>query len=97
MVLSALLDFFSLASFLPLFVLLVNPGFISTNKYAALLYNTFGFTSPTWFIGTLAIAVLILTATQKCNCPVDHTLEGFLYVHFRKSPVVTYAIPLHGR
>ncbi len=65
MVLSALLDFFSLASFLPLFVLLVNPGFISTNKYASLFYNTFGFTSPTWFIGTLAIAVLILTVLKN--------------------------------
>ena len=65
MVLSALLDFFSLASFLPLFVLLVNPGFISTNKYASLFYNSFGFTSPTWFIGTLAIAVLILTVLKN--------------------------------
>ena len=65
MVLSALLDFFSLASFLPLFVLLVNPGFISTNKYAALLYNTFGFSSPTWFIGLLAITVLIITLLKN--------------------------------
>ena len=65
MVLSALLDFFSLASFLPLFVLLVNPGFISTNKYAAVLYNTFGFSSPTWFIGMLAVAVLILTLLKN--------------------------------
>ena len=65
MVLSALLDFFSLASFLPLFVLLVNPGFISTNKYAALLYDTFGFSSPAWFIGLLAITVLILTLLKN--------------------------------
>jgi ATP-binding cassette, subfamily B, bacterial PglK len=65
MVLSALLDFFSLASFLPLFVLLVNPGFISTNKYAALLYDTFGFSSPAWFIGLLAIMVLILTLLKN--------------------------------
>ncbi|HEX6893199.1 MAG TPA: ABC transporter ATP-binding protein [Chryseolinea sp.] len=65
MVLSALLDFFSLASFLPLFVLLVNPGFISTNKYAALLYNTLGFPSPTWFIGFLALAVLIFTLLKN--------------------------------
>ena len=65
MVLNALLDFFSLASFLPLFVLLINPGFISTNKYAGLLYNTFGFSSPTWFIGALAIIVLILTLLKN--------------------------------
>jgi len=65
MMLSALLDFFSLASFLPLFVLLVNPGFIFTNKYAAFLYNTFGFSSPTWFIGLLAITVLILTLLKN--------------------------------
>ncbi len=65
MVLSALLDFFSLASFMPLFVLLVNPGFISTNKYASLLYNTFGFSSPTWFIGSLAMTVLILTLLKN--------------------------------
>lgn len=60
MVLSAILDFFSLASFLPLFVLLVNPEFTSTNKYAALLYDTFGFSSPTVFIGAIAVTVLIL-------------------------------------
>ncbi|HMG92740.1 MAG TPA: ABC transporter ATP-binding protein [Chryseolinea sp.] len=65
MVFTALLDFFSLASFLPLFALLVNPGFISTNKYAALLYDTLGFSSPAWFIGLLAITVLILTLLKN--------------------------------
>jgi ABC-type multidrug transport system fused ATPase/permease subunit len=50
MVLNALLDFFSLASFLPLIFLLINPNFISSNKPIGWLYSYFGFTSPSSFI-----------------------------------------------
>ncbi len=59
MMLNALLDFFSLASFLPLIFLLVNPNFISSNKQINAIYTVFGFTSPSWFI--IAFTGCILT------------------------------------
>jgi ATP-binding cassette, subfamily B, bacterial PglK len=65
MVLNALLDFFSLASFLPLIILLVNPDFISSNKYIYAIYHTFGFPSPSWFIITLTLFVLILMLVKN--------------------------------
>ncbi len=61
MVLNALLDFFSLASFLPLIFLLINPNFISSNKYINWLYSSFAFTSPSSFTITFTGFVLIFT------------------------------------
>jgi ATP-binding cassette, subfamily B, bacterial PglK len=59
MVLNAVLDLFSLASFLPLILLLVNPGSIFSNKYFSSLYSTFKFTSPAMFIVALTACALI--------------------------------------
>lgn len=61
MILNAILDFFSLASFLPLIFLLVNPDFISSNPYISKLYGVFNFSSQSNFIITLTIGLLLLT------------------------------------
>jgi ATP-binding cassette, subfamily B, bacterial PglK len=65
MVLNAALDFFSLGSFLPLVFLLVNPDFISSNKYLKGLYTAFDFTSPSWFIISFTSCVLIFTVCKN--------------------------------
>jgi len=59
MVLNAVLDFFSLAFFLPLIFLLVNPSSVLSNKFSNALYSSLRFTSPTWFILTFIICLLI--------------------------------------
>ena len=61
MILNAILDFFSLASFLPLIFLLVNPDFISSNPFVSNLYGVFNFSSPSTFIIAVAMGVLLLT------------------------------------
>ena len=61
MVVNALLDFFSLASFLPLIFLLVNADFISSNKYIGWLYSYFNFTSTSSFIVVFTGFVLVFT------------------------------------
>ncbi|HLZ17480.1 MAG TPA: hypothetical protein VKQ08_10590, partial [Cyclobacteriaceae bacterium] len=59
MVVNALLDFFSLASFLPIIFFLVDPGFISSNKYAAAFYNTLKIASPSVFVIAFTAGVLV--------------------------------------
>lgn len=65
MVLNALLDFFSLASFIPLLFLLVNPSVISSNRYLKEIYALFNFASPNWFIISCTIGVLIFTVFKN--------------------------------
>ena len=59
MVLNALLDFFGLASFLPLLFLLINQNFITSNKYVFWLYSYFNFSSASSF--TIAFTGFVLT------------------------------------
>lgn len=61
MVVNALLDFFSLASFLPLIFLLVKADFISSNKYVRWVYTYFHFTSASSFIVVFTGFVLAFT------------------------------------
>ena len=58
---NALLDFFSLASFLPLIFLLINADFISSNKYFGWLYSYLNFTSTSSFIVVFTGFVLAFT------------------------------------
>lgn len=58
MVINALLDFFSLASFLPIIFLVVDPGFVQSNKYCRRLYEVFAFTTTPKF--TIAITLTVL-------------------------------------
>jgi ATP-binding cassette, subfamily B, bacterial PglK len=64
-VLNALLDYFSLASFLPIIFLITSPDFITSNKYAIEVYTTFDFNSPVSFIVAVTFAVLIFTVIKN--------------------------------
>jgi ABC-type multidrug transport system fused ATPase/permease subunit len=61
LVFQSLLDFFSIASFLPLIFLIVNPDFVQTNSTLRDAYLYFGFSDTASFI--IAIATLILMFT----------------------------------
>ena len=65
MAINALLDFFSLASFLPLIFLLVNPNYVSSNDFLNSIYSTFNFTTPAQFIIALTICVLLFTLVKN--------------------------------
>lgn len=65
MVLNALLDFFSLASFLPLIFLIVDPNFAFSNKYSSAIYKFFGFTSPAQFILFFSLCLLIFVIVKN--------------------------------
>lgn len=65
MVIQSLLDFFSLASFLPLIFLIVNPAFITSNRYLQGLYRYFEFSSQTSFIIALTLGVLSFTVLKN--------------------------------
>lgn len=65
MVFNALLDFFSLASFLPLIILIVNPGFISSNSFVNTLYESTGFSTPSGFIIFLTLSVLAFVVIKN--------------------------------
>jgi len=61
MVVNALLDFFSLASFLPIIYLLINPKYISSNEYIKWLYSYFNFNSQASFTIAFTCFVLVFT------------------------------------
>ena len=65
MVFNAMLDFFSLASFLPLIFLLVNPNSISSNNFINSIYSTFNFTTPAQFFIASTICVLLFTLVKN--------------------------------
>jgi ABC-type multidrug transport system fused ATPase/permease subunit len=65
LVLQSLLDFFSLASFLPLIFLIVNPDLISTNYYLKSFNDYLGFTSLVSLIIFMTIAVLLFTIVKN--------------------------------
>lgn len=65
MVLNAALDFFSLASFLPLIFIIVNPDSVHSNKYLNSIYSVFNFQSPSWFIISFIAFVLVFTIVKN--------------------------------
>ena len=65
MVFNALLDVFSLASFVPLIILLVDPSVIASNQYISYVYNAFSFSSPSNFVIALSLCVLIFTLIKN--------------------------------
>jgi ABC-type multidrug transport system fused ATPase/permease subunit len=58
--LGSLLDFFSLAVFLPLLYLLINPEFIKTNAFAGSIYQWGRFSSYTTFVLTFVSGIIIV-------------------------------------
>ncbi|MEX2231746.1 MAG: ABC transporter ATP-binding protein [Cyclobacteriaceae bacterium] len=65
MVFQSILDFFSLASFLPLIFLIVNPEFITSNHYLKNLYSYLGSPSQASFIIILTLGVLLFTVFKN--------------------------------
>jgi ABC-type multidrug transport system fused ATPase/permease subunit len=65
MVINAMLDFFSVAAFLPLLAFIINPAFISTNPYAKGLYDLFSFSSHSIFVVSTTIAVLMFVLIKN--------------------------------
>lgn len=65
MIFNALLDFFSLASFLPLIFLLVSPDFLTSNYLISRIYHGLDFSSPASFIIAVSIVVLIFTLIKS--------------------------------
>ena len=65
MIFNALLDFFSLASFLPLIFLLVSPDFLTSNYFISSIYRQLAFSSPASFIIAISIGVLIFTLIKN--------------------------------
>jgi ATP-binding cassette, subfamily B, bacterial PglK len=59
--LQSLLDFFSIASFLPIIFLIIKPEVIQTNDTLQSLYNHFNFTSSDTFIITLTSLIFLFT------------------------------------
>jgi ATP-binding cassette, subfamily B, bacterial PglK len=60
LVLNSFLDFFSIASFLPLISLIINPDFVSSNEFISQLYYSIGFSTIPSFIIALACGVLLI-------------------------------------
>jgi ABC-type bacteriocin/lantibiotic exporter with double-glycine peptidase domain len=65
MVINAVLDFFSVASFLPLILLLVNPALLQANPPFALIYSASGASSPTAFIVATAVGILVFAIVKN--------------------------------
>ena len=65
MIINAVLDFFSVASFLPLIFLIVKPDFIAGNKVTSGVYDFFGFTSQTSFVVVLTAGVLLFMIVKN--------------------------------
>lgn len=65
MVLNAILEFFSLASFLPVIFLLVNPEIISSNPAMNAAYNFFGARSASIFVAELTGCVLAFVLVKS--------------------------------
>ena len=63
---SSLLDFFSLAFFLPIILLVLNPDYALKNEYLLSLYRITGFTDHTYFAMSITSAVIlfVLLKTQ---------------------------------
>ena len=59
LILNSIFDFFSIASFIPLIFLIINPTFVSTNALASTLYSFLGAESVKTFIIFLTTGVLI--------------------------------------
>ena len=78
--LGSLLDLFSLASFLPLIILIVNPDRTINNKYFSNVYNLTGFEDPAYFAVALTImAVIIIFLKTQINIWITYKKASYAY------------------
>ena len=76
----SLLDLFSLASFLPVIILVVNPDKTITNKYFSDLYSLSGFEDPSYFaIMLTVIALAIIFIKTQINIWITHKKAAYAY------------------
>jgi ABC-type multidrug transport system fused ATPase/permease subunit len=59
-VVMAVLDMIGVASILPFMTVLADPGMVADNRYLALIYQHFGFSSPKNFLAFLGLTVFLL-------------------------------------
>lgn len=64
-IVNSFLDFFSIAVFIPLIFLIINPLFVSSNEILSNLYNAIGFESTKYFVVFLTIGVLIFVFAKN--------------------------------
>jgi ABC-type multidrug transport system fused ATPase/permease subunit len=64
-ILNSLLDFFSIAAFLPLLFLVVKPESISGQSLIHTLYSQIGFSSPGQFVVAFAIVLLLIAIVKN--------------------------------
>lgn len=80
LVTSSLLDFFSLASFLPLILLVVNPGLIQTSSLLQGAYHFFGFTNSASLGITLTLLVLLFIVLKiRINQWIAYRKASYAY------------------
>ncbi|MFZ6013764.1 MAG: ABC transporter ATP-binding protein [Bacteroidota bacterium] len=65
LVIQSLLDFFSVASFLPLVFLILRPEFVTTQATLKAVYNFFGFTSSAYFVAAVAGGILLFIISKS--------------------------------
>ena len=76
----SLLDLFSLASFLPLIILIVNPDRTINNKYFSNVYNLTGFEDPAYFAVALTIvALIIIFIKTQINIWITYKKASYAY------------------
>ena len=76
----SLLDLFSLASFLPLIILVVNPDRTINNKYFSNVYNLTGFENPAHFAVALTILALIfILIKSQINIWITYKKASYAY------------------
>jgi ATP-binding cassette, subfamily B, bacterial PglK len=74
------LDLFSLASFLPVIVLVISPDRAITNKYFSNLYSLTGLEDPAYFAVALTIvALIIIFIKTQINIWITHKKASYAY------------------
>ncbi|MBS1507148.1 MAG: ABC transporter ATP-binding protein [Bacteroidetes bacterium] len=109
MALNAILDFFSVATLLPVIFLLVKPDILQSNPFVYKLYTGTGFSTPSHFIIASALAVVLfswiknilslLIAKHKANyCfTLGSDLSIRMLSHFMNRPYSDYVHHDHSR
>lgn len=77
---SSLLDLFSLASFIPVIILIIDPDRTINNKYFSNLYDLTGFEDPAYFAVALTMIVLIIIVIKtQVNIWITHNKASYAY------------------
>jgi ABC-type multidrug transport system fused ATPase/permease subunit len=80
LVFQSLLDFFSIASFLPLIFLIVNPNFVQTNSAVREIFLYFGFSDTATFIIAAASMILLFTLFKGlCGYWITRMKANFIF------------------